>query len=62
MLNIMYRDRKTNEMTGLTSQKTEVDLGRREYEIIEGHCVSPPRSHTKGKDLEEYWRDSGETD
>ena len=33
------------------------------YEITDGHCVSQPGNHTKGKDLvlEESRRDDGET-
>ena len=31
------------------------------YEITDGHCVSPPGNHTKGKNLEEGRRDGGET-
>ena len=32
-----------------------------EYEITDGHCVSPPGNLTKGKDLEEDRRDGGKT-
>ena len=32
-----------------------------EYEITDGHCVSPPGNPTKGKDVEEGQRDVGET-
>ena len=31
------------------------------YEITNGHHVSPPGNPTKGKDLEEEWRDDGDT-
>ncbi|KAK2173360.1 hypothetical protein NP493_882g01030 [Ridgeia piscesae] len=31
------------------------------YEITDGHCVSSPGDHTKGKDPEEDRRDGGET-
>ena len=67
MLNITYRDRKTNvwirQKTNVTEQVT---YGRGqgtsvEYEVTDGHRISPPGipgNHTKGNDLEEkQWTD-----
>ena len=67
MLNITYRDRKTNIRVREKTQVTEVNMsedGSRPgqgtsagYEITDGHCVLPPGNPTKGKDLEESRRD-----
>ena len=72
MLNIAYRDRKTNIWV---REKTMViyvteQVRRRKwtwagtsagYEIIDRNCVSPLGNPTKGKNLEEGRRDGGET-
>ena len=68
MLNIAYRDRKTNIWVREKTKVADVieQVRRRKtgtsarYEITDGHCVSPPGNPTKGKDLEEDRRDSGE--
>ena len=69
MLNITYRDRKTNicirKKTKATDLIEQVRSGPEQgtsagYEITDGHCVSPPGNPMKGKDVEEGQRDSGE--
>ena len=58
MVNITYRYRKTNKLEDGSGPGQGTSA---EYEITGGHCVSPPRNPTKGKDLEEDRRDVGET-
>ena len=64
MLNITYRDRKTNIWAREKTQVTDVieQVKRRKWtwaghvtriQITDGHCVSPPGNATKGNDLEE---------
>ena len=68
MLNITYRDRKTNIWLKENTNITDVieQVRRRKwtytsagYEITDGHCVSPPGNSTKGKDLEASERKIG---
>ena len=72
MLNIIYRDRKTNiwerekakviDVLDQSGERRGLGQGRSAgYEITDGHCVSPPGHPTKGKDVEEGQRDGGET-
>ena len=64
VLNITYRDRKTNIWVREKTKVTDVieHVIRRKWTwaghisrilITDGHCVSPPRNTTKVKDLEE---------
>ena len=59
MLNITYRDRKTDiwvrEKTKVTSVIEQIRRRKAGYEITDGHCISPPGNPTKLKDLEEDW-------
>ncbi|MEG7521924.1 MAG: hypothetical protein M3H12_02325, partial [Chromatiales bacterium] len=70
MLNITYRDGKTNIWVRERSKVIDVmeQVGRRKwtwaghiskYEITDGHHVSPPGNPTMGNDLEEDRRDNG---
>ena len=70
LLNITFRDRKTNiwirDKTMVTDVIEQVGSGPGQgtsagYEITDGHCASPPGNPTKGKDLKEGRRDVGET-
>ena len=75
MLNITCRERKTNiSVREKTNVEIEIEQVRRrnwtwagsisrirvEYEITDGHRVSPPGNLTKGNDLEGDWRDDGQ--